>query len=354
MRRSLTVLVVLVAFLAGALVGPAGAAPGDLRRSNPTGGSSVLVPQIAGTPCWRIGTQVFRPDGLPISACTPPPPTTTTTTTVAPTTTTTTTLPPAPAGFGEDFAGNTGIERFSTGIYHRDETLVAQTSWSGDHSHGAPGEDCGDPTSTSRTISRNAPAESFYVCRNHLMTSVGDTAGYSIAWFEPSRTFTSESSVSWWVNVTDLGARQWWEVAIVPAGWTSGVAACPHCSAIDWLAPDPSGVPAYPAGALVVGSGPFGNDGLIRAGGVNRDPLGWSSIVWADPEGASSKAIRRPFSITDNRDGTVSVLFLGQTYTYTGAFPAEYRVVFKDHSYTPTKDTLPVGYTWHWDNISVV
>lgn len=297
-----------------------------------------------------------------------PPPTTTTTTTsttVAPTTTTTTTsttvapttttASPAPSGFVEDFAGNTGLDRFVTGVYHRDSTLVAQAEWPGDHAHGAPGEDCGDPTTSSRTVSRSQPAESFYVCRNHLMTSVGDTAGYSIAWFEPDRTFTTESTVSWYVNVTDLGARQWWEVAIVPAGWSSGEPGCPRCAAIDWLADPggPAGVPAYPADMLVVGSGPFGNDGLIRTGGVNRDPLGWSSIVWEDPEGAASKAIRRPFSITDNRDGTVTVVFLGQTYTYPGAFPSEYVVKFKDHSYTPTKDAIPQGYTWHWDNISI-
>jgi hypothetical protein len=333
---------------------------------------------LGSTAALRIGAWYRCPlvPPAPTTTTTVAPTTTSTTTTVAPTTsttvaptsttsttveatttvpsTTTTTQPPSPSGFFEDFTGNTGFDRFVTGVYHRDSTLVAQTEWPGDHAHGAPGEDCGEPT-TSRTVSRAQPAESFYVCRNHLMTSVGDTAGYSIAWFEPNRTFTTESTVSWYVNVTDLGARQWWEVAIVPAGWSSGEPGCPRCAAIDWLADPggPAGVPAYPADMLVVGSGPFGNDGLIRTGGVNRDPLGWSSIVWEDPEGAASKAIRRPFSITDNRDGTITVVFLGETYTYPGAFPDEYVVKFKDHSYTPDKDAIPQGYTWHWDNISI-
>ena len=74
-----------------------------------------------------------------------------------------------------------------------------------------------------------------------------------------------------------------------------------------------------------------------------------------DPEGAASKAIRRPFSVTDNRNGTLTVNYGGfATYTVPGSFPAgEFRVVFKDHNYTPDKELIPVGHTWHWDNIVI-
>ena len=74
-----------------------------------------------------------------------------------------------------------------------------------------------------------------------------------------------------------------------------------------------------------------------------------------DPEACTSKAIRRPFSITDNRNGTITVSYAGfATYTVPGSFPAGgFNVVFKDHNYTPDKDGAPVGYTWHWDNIIV-
>lgn len=283
----------------------------------------------------------------------------TTTTTVAPTTTTTTTVPPpttAPpsAGFVEMFDENSGLDRFDFGVYHRDDSMVAQTSWPGDHDL-----ECGDPTTTSRTIRRSHPAESFYVCRDHLMTSVGDTAGYSIAWFEPNRTFDAAdvSSVSWDVNVTDLGGRQWWEVSILPAGWSSGVAECPHCSGVEWLSPDPAGVPEYPPGAIVVGSGPSGNDGHVHVDGLDTNPLGWQRVCGpfaVDAAGCASKALRRTFTVTDNRDGTITVEFLGRIVSYPGAFPSEFRVVFKDHSYTPTKDDIPAGYTWHWDAIVVL
>ena len=32
---------------------------------------------------------------------------------------------------------------------------------------------------------------------------------------------------------------------------------------------------------------------------------------------------------------------------------SSFEVYFKDHNYTPDKDDVPVGYTWHWDNIRI-
>jgi hypothetical protein len=131
--------------------------------------------------------------------------------------------------FVETFDDNRGLERFDHGIYHRDGVMIAQTSWSGDHDAA-----CGPPE-TQRDVRRDVVDESFYLCRDHLMTSIGDTSGYSTGWFSPKQTFLGATEVSWDVNVTDLGVRQWWEVAIVPASFRSGVDACPVCSAVDWL-----------------------------------------------------------------------------------------------------------------------
>ncbi|MDW3214177.1 MAG: hypothetical protein R8G01_09290 [Ilumatobacteraceae bacterium] len=243
--------------------------------------------------------------------------------------------------FFEDFTGNTGMDNFDTGMFHRDDVLVANTQWYGDHD-----TNCGDP-STQRLIHRDRPDESFYMCRDHMMTSVGDTSGYSIAWFAPKQTFEAgtHTSVSWDVNVTDLGNRQWWEVSIVPVG-------TPFLASIDWMA-DTAEIDYYDRRSIVVGKGPFGNDGNIYTQGVDRDPLGYSHVCGADPEGCDSKAIRRTFTITDNRNGTVTVDYLGDRYTYPGEFPDEFKVYFKDHSYTPDKDGTPAGHTWHWDTISV-
>jgi hypothetical protein len=249
----------------------------------------------------------------------------------------------------ETFDGNTGFGRFDWGIYHRDEFLVAQKSWSADHDL-----NCGSPD-TQRTVIRDNPQTSFYTCRDHLMTSIGDTAGYSTGWFSPKQSFTGATQVSWDVNVTDLGARQWWEVMLVPTSFNSGVASCPQCAVAGLLAPDPSGLPAYPRGSIVVGNGPFGRDINVSTDGVNRNVAQYQSICSIDPAGCASKAIRRTFSIADNRNGTITVNYGGmRTYTVPGSFPTGgFKVVLKDHSYTPNKDGRPVGYTWHWDSIIV-
>ena len=108
----------------------------------------------------------------------------------------------------------------------------------------------------------------------------------------------------------------------------------------------------YPAGSVVVGIGPDVN---VSTNGINRNVAQHTSRCSFDPEGCASKAIRRPFSMTDNRNGTITVNYGGvRTFTVPGSFPAGgFVVVFKDHNYTPDKDGLPVGYTWHWDNIIV-
>ena len=255
----------------------------------------------------------------------------------------------APTGqFVETFTGNTGLDRFNTGIYHRDEFVMATTQWTGDHDL-----NCGSPD-TQRTISRSNPSDSFYMCKDHLMTSIGDTAGYSLGWFTPRQTFTGVTKVSWDVNITDLGARQWWEVNIVPASFNSGVASCPQCAVQDFVK-TAAMLPGYPRGSVVVGNGAYGKDINVSTDGVNRNVAQYQSTCMFDPEACASKTIRRTFSITDNRNGTITVNYGGfKTFTVPGSFPAGgFNVVFKDHNYTPDKDGVPVGHTWHWDNIII-
>ena len=226
-------------------------------------------------------------------------------------------------------------------------------TWTGDHDL-----NCGAPD-TQRTINAANKSQSFYLCRDHLMTSIGDVAGYSTGWFSPKQTFATGTQVSWDVNVTDLGARQWWEVMIVPATFNSNVPSCPQCAVKEGLSPDPSGLPAYPAGAIVVGNGPFGNDFHVHANNTDFNPSGWRHVC-GDSDGGlggaacDSKATRLPFTIRDNGNNTLTLNAFGQNYTFKGTFPAGgFDVVFKDHNYTPDKDGKPVGHTWHWDNIVI-
>ena len=246
--------------------------------------------------------------------------------------------------FDENFSGGNPLSRFRLGLYHRDDIGFRQTQWPGDHNLS-----CGS-SSTQRTIRRSEPDASFYLCDGHMHTSVGDTSGYSIGWFTPNRVFERRhhDTVSWSVSVTDLGRRQWWEVAVLPAG-------APFLTTASWLSPA-ARIDPYDPSAIVVGSGPFGTDGSIVTNATLRDPLGFSTICGPggiDPTGCASKDILRSFEITDNRDGTVSVSYFGETYTYPGVFPDQFEVYFTDHNFEPTKDATPAGYTWHWDDIGV-
>jgi hypothetical protein len=256
--------------------------------------------------------------------------------------------------FIETFSSPTSFDRFEHGLSHRDDFLVSQTEWQGDHSDLGNGN-CGNPVSTSRTVHRSHPEESFYLCTSvdgdaskaHLMTSVGDTSGYSIAWFKPKQTFSNKTTVSFDVNATYLGTRQWWEVMITPVSGPD-LACAPGFTACGI---DPTG---YPDDAITLRADIIHIDGTeIDIWGITNYCYG---VLPADPEGCNSRTIRRPFVLTDNKNGTITLSMpaINQSFTYPGRFPpGEWKVVFKDHNYTPDKDGIPVGYTWHWDNIQI-
>ena len=258
---------------------------------------------------------------------------------------------PTPSGqFVETFDGNTGLDRFDHGVWHRDPYLVANTQWNGDHDL-----NCGSPD-TQRVVRRSVPAESFYLCRDHMMTAVGDTSGYSIGWFSPRQTFTNTTTVSWDVNVTDLGARQWWEVALVPVE--------PRDPAVD----DSRSISARSIELALTGPSapcPSSPDGFRRRGqrtvtsrGATRPRRrqGLSIRPTWRPScgrmGARSGGLRvqghppAPSPITDNRQRNGhrgAARAFGRPYNGRRArsHPADSHVVFKDHNYTPDKDGVP-------------
>jgi hypothetical protein len=276
------------------------------------------------------------------------------------------------APFLEDFARNTGLNRFRRGVYHRnigsqefgqepviwgDNNAFHGGSWTGDHDLNCRSPDTQRQLSSiKRTTDQShgwVPIVDFnldgifYLCSDHMMSSMGDVDGYSIAWFSPKQKFARDTHrrVSWDVNVTDLGSRKWWEVSIIPVG-------AKFLAAVSWLA-GTAGVSEYDSRALIVGSGPSVN---ITTNKQNRYE-GWRSICGdsgLDPTGCASKMIRRPFSITDNDNGTVTVSYGGMfSQTVPGRFPEKFEVYFKEHNYTPDKDGKPIGHTWHWDSIRV-
>lgn len=257
--------------------------------------------------------------------------------------------PPAAGGFSETFDGNRGLNRFRTGVFHRDVDVQTHGSMSGSWSadHNIHNQDCGDPHTNSHTVTKANRPGAFYVCRDHMMTTMGDVDGYSMVWFTPNQTFNGQRTVSWDVNSTYLGTRKWWEVAIIPAG--SSEVTC-----ISWL---PCDAPGYARNSVIVGNR---DDGVQVWANGDEVGLDWrrrcqgEQRYQLDPEGCNSKAIRRPWSVTDNGNGTLTVRFHTHSWTTPGSFPSgPFWVVFKDHNYTPDKDGRPQGYTWHWDNIVV-
>lgn len=405
-------------FIAGLLVGlviagaaAATAAPGDLRRSNPTGGNSVLVPQIAGTPCWRISNQVFRPDGTPISVCTPPATTTTTaapttttvaptttvpvteppTTTVAPTTTTTTSAPPSGVQWVETFDTAASLDRIITGVYHRN--IGAQTEgqppsvW-GDNNAGHGGTWPGDhdltcgPPSTSRTLSSTKTSggpstgwkpvvdfnldEIVYWCPNaggHFMSSMGDVDGYSVLWMSPAAVLSAPTEVCVDVNLTDLGTRQWLKLGVVQASlWDQTVPSWLGSGEVPaWLASD------VDASALAGDLQNASELWVSYSGGLSGGHPGGIKI--GDGGGTSGaftagedKMTRYEWCVIDDQAGiTVTIsdptgIELTRASQPGGDFPAgDVRVVLADHNYTPLKSEsgTPIGFTWHWDNLIV-
>lgn len=315
--------------------------------------STTLPPETTLSPTTTVEPTTTLPPSTTTTSTTVAPTTTstTTTTTVAPTTTTipaTTTTAPDGVQFLETFDGNGGFDRFNTGVYRRDNVLVAQNQWSGDHDMA-----CGTPA-TQRTVHRNVLSEVFWMCVDHLMVGEGDTSGYSIAWFSPKETFASVRKVCWSVNLTHLGTRQWWEVAVMPADHTELVA---HAS----VANDAGNtVSIYPNTAYDVAawSGVSQYKGKLA---INGNRLDWNFI-----DAGNDKATRYPgcfeqigtnqlrFSLTGPFDGAANDVRT-LTHTVSGNFPTNCpcKVVFKNHVYTALKDGPVVGQTWHWDNISV-
>lgn len=313
--------------------------------------------------------------------------TSTTTTTTTPTTTTSTTVPSGDLFF-EDFATPESLDRFRFGVYHRNLDVGGPVDWNtpyewpGDHQ--ATGSyTCGDPT-TSRDLFFQAnigdgptsflPAHyehrlenSVYWCPNgtgHMMTSMGDVeVGYSIVSFSPKQTFADVTEVSFDVNLTDLGNRQWWKVGVL------STSACPVDGAhTDWI---DTGCMYSDVGASDTQPNVGSPDSLATSnrliaswgGGLSAGHPGGLKIgntstnVVANPT-PTDKATRHPVVLRDNGNGTVTFQVGASQVTRNGSFPAcPCRVVVFDHNYTPDKNEagpgVQFGYTWHWDTFRV-
>jgi hypothetical protein len=277
---------------------------------------------------------------------------------------------PTAAQFVQTFDGNTGMQTLERGVFHRnvgyqeagqpqvtwgDGNAIHGANWTGDHDLACGSADTQRPLSSGPT---NFNVDQiFYNCRDHMMTSVGDTDGYSVTWFTPDQVFNSVRSVAVDVNLTDLGTRQWLKIGVVSdALYNSTYAgAFPVGRVPGFLVSD--------VGSSSLDSDLAGPDRMIAtwSGGASAGYPG-ALMIGNTKTGASfnagtDKATRHPVTLTDNGNGTITFTAGPARATASGRFPAcPCRVVFYDHDYTPTKSEsgYPIGFTFHWDNIIVV
>jgi hypothetical protein len=310
---------------------------------------------------------------LPTTSTTLSPTTTTTavTSTTAPAATTTTapaatTTTPPPDGvlFSEAFDGSQGLERFRTGVFHRERDAfepsrpdwINTTPWQA--AHDTRLTDCGDPNVHSHPVSAANDADMIYVCREHLMTTMSDVSGYSVVWFSPDQVFNDVREVCWDATVSRdvMGDRQWWEVMVLPADG-------PDVTAINWLA-GTANLPTYgEAGAVVLGYGPDNPvHPKISVGDAEPARGPWPGHpAWGAAYSNQATRIPHCFREVDGQLEYETRQADGSMWSFrtTGTFPdGPLKVVFKDHNYTPNKACGDYWescetYTWHWDRIKV-
>jgi len=230
------------------------------------------------------------------------------------------------------------------------------------------GEDCAGPdpavqplpqhlVATSHESNGDHPDQSFFICKNHMMSSMGHVEGYSVTSFWPRQEFDfSDGGVlEFDVNINDDHARVWFEVLIVPRAELKVGAA--HV----WLPIDET----YPKERIVFEF--MNNKRLVQVGSGAVDPEGilveqqewqsWRNQFPQDPAN-DDRRIRRAMRITlsenqiiwsiEQEDGAFNdfVTAVSDGLPFTQGL-----IIYKTHAYTPEKDGNMDAYTFHWDNI---
>jgi hypothetical protein len=173
-------------------------------------------------------------------------------------------------------------------------------------------------------------------------------------WFSPRQVVDNVRSVSFEVNLTNLGGRQWWKVGVVSDALFNSTYQTSDSPLIvpGFLISD-----AWVAGLDTVMSGPdrliASWSGAASAGENGAMKIGDTKVPCGFDAG-TDKMTRHPVSLTDNGNGTVTFSVAGSSCTTAGSFPdGPAHVVFYDNNYNPDKDGPVIGHTWHWDSIVV-
>ncbi|MCB0127078.1 MAG: hypothetical protein KDE31_35445 [Caldilineaceae bacterium] len=210
---------------------------------------------------------------------------------------------------------------------------------------------------TSHLTNGDHPDASFYICKNHMMSSMGDVEGYSVSAFWPKQEFDFAQGgvLEFDVNLNDNHPRSWWEVVIVPREQLK-VGAAHHWLPIDETYPEDRILFDFSNNkrSIQVGTGALEPDGIVVEA---ADWQAWAGHHPDDPAN-TDRRIRRTNRIIlqqnsiswaiEKADGTFDdyMVEIPDGLPFTRGL-----VLFKTHAYTPQKDGNVDNYTFHWDNI---
>jgi hypothetical protein len=207
------------------------------------------------------------------------------------------------------------------------------------------------------------PDESFFICKNHMMSSMGDVQGYSVSAFWPRQEFdfADGGTLEFEVNINDAHAvRSWWEIMIVPRDQLK-VGAGPVDSPIDETYPEDRIVLDFRRNVrtIKVGTGALAPEGwLAKETQRGRWDWSWWRDLHPDDPALDDRRIRRTMRIEleDERITWHIETADGGFDTWSVDVPSGLPfdrglVLFKTHAYNPTKDGNLDTYTFHWDDL---
>ncbi len=352
----------------------------ELRQHNPwLRDPAWLNEELFLWPGDRLLLPATSGDGKPPPVTTGTPTTTSSVppTTAAPTTSTTSTVPPPPtteppaSAWTETFDTPASLDRLVFELSDGRPFGEFGRTFPADHALPAGGDplgDCGNPNTTSRTVSspggrtpgvtRFADAEVrdsgiVYWCTNgaqHMMTAY-DTGGYAHLDFRPDRTFNDVTRVCWDQNITDMGGK-WTQLAIVPNGHFVA-----NDARMDYTDPRRNGSGQPGSWGLPITNGTF----LLTLDGRSATSNDQGLNIGTTPrEITEDRAFRASHCVEQTSPTEVTITIEtsdgGETNeTLPGVMPAgEVVVIFQDVSYNPRKRTgNDDEFSWHWDNLLI-
>jgi|GEM_PF-6372569 len=211
---------------------------------------------------------------------------------------------------------------------------------------------------TSHLSSGDNPDESFFICKNHMMSSMGDVSGYSVTSFWPRQEFDFADGgvLEFDININENPGRFWWEVLISPRDQLK-VASAEDFWPIDETYPeDRIRFSWLSTGERIIG---VGTNGVAPEGWlVNKTHYRTPRFLNPNDPAITDRTIRRKMRLTLERNQVHWDFELadGSMDRYSVEVPGGLPftrglVLFKTHAYTPNKDDNFDFTTWHWDNI---